>query len=136
MNAGATTQAPAIGEYWPGQGGIYMGLAAADGDLPQGHLVLATMTAGVRLTWKKALAWGVEQTADGHTDLRLPTRFEAALIYANGRKHVDTDSWHWTSTPHESNESYAWLQGFSYGYQSYTHKGIGFAVRAVRRFVL
>lgn len=131
--APATTP-PLIGEYWPGQGGIYMGLAAADGDLPQGHLVLSTLTATQRMTWSEAVAWAAAQSADGHTDLRLPTRFEAALIYANGRSHVDQNRWHWTGTPYESNDSYAWGCDFDDGFQDYSGKGNFGTVRAVRRF--
>jgi hypothetical protein len=128
------TQSPSIGEYWHGQGGIYIGLAAADGDLPQAHLVLATATPAGRLTWKKAMAWASDQNADGHTDFRLPTRFESALIYANGRAHVDTAPWYWTSSEHS--ESYAWIQDFGDGDQFYDRKVSHYAARAVRRFVL
>lgn len=132
----ANTTPPLIGEYWPGQGGIYMGVAAADGDLPQGHLVLAVAAAEGRLTWKKAVTSAKKQSADGHTDFRLPTRFEAALIYANGRSHVDTSNWHWTGTEYAGDESSAWICYFGDGYQTSVHKDISFAARAVRRFVL
>lgn len=127
---------PAIGEYWPGQGGIYIGAAAADDDLPQGHLVLALATTDKSLTWKKAIAWAKEQAADGHGDFRLPTRFESALIYANGQKHVDTDRWHWTGTPYKDGSSDAWVQGFDGGGQDWGGVGYKYCARAVRRFVL
>ncbi len=130
------TQAPSIGAYWAAQGGIYIGLAAADGALPQGHLVLSTITAAKRLTWSEAVAWAAAQRVDSHTDLRLPTRFEAALIYANGRSHVDQDRWHWTGTPHKGNASCAWYCDFSTGGQSHSYKGNSIVARAVRRFVL
>ena len=131
----ATDQAntpPAIGEIWPGQGGRYVGLAAADDDNPQGHLVLCDMTND--LDWKAAIEWAKTQSADGHTDLRLPTRFEAALIYANAQQHVDQSRWHWTST--QCSRNTAWVQDFGVGLQYGVGKGGTRRVRLVRRFVL
>ncbi len=129
--AAVATTPPLIGEYWRGQGGIYIGVAAADGDLPQGHLILCEATSSKRFVWADAVAWAKKQTADGHTDMRLPTRFEAALIYANGRKHVDVGPWYWTGTEYDA--SYAWNCFFDGGTQDYNHKGLTGAARAVRR---
>ena len=129
----AHTQPPLIGEYWPGQGGIYLGLAAECENYPQGHLVLCEARIEESLTWKAAIAWASEQSVDGHTDFRLPSRFESALIYANGQKHVDVDRWHWTGTPKGSN---AWVQYFGDGYQAWDDVTSEHCARAVRRFVL
>lgn len=129
----AHTQPPAIGEYWPGQGGIYIGLAVEDENYPQGHLVLCEVRNKDSLTWKAAAAWAEAQSVDSHTDFRLPSRFESALIYANGQKHVDQDRWHWTGTPKGSG---ACAQYFYYGYQFTYRVGLNYCARAVRRFVL
>lgn len=129
-----SAQPPLIGDYWPGQGGIYMGKAVEDENYPQGHLVLCEATTDKRFKWKAAVDWAAVQTADGHTDFRLPTRFESALIYANGRKHVDTGPWYWTGTPQGG--SYAWFQSFGNGDQDAGHVVSSDCARAVRRFVL
>ena len=125
-----TLIAPAIGEHWPGQGGIYMGQAVEDENYPQGHLVLCEATSDKRFKWAAAIDWAASQTVDGHTDFRLPSRFEAALIYANGQKHVDQDRWHWTGTRKGSG---AWIQGFADGGQGTSHVDIDNCARAVRR---
>lgn len=130
----ANTTPPAIGEYWPGQGGIYMGEAVEDENYPQGHLVLCELTTDKRFKWAAAIDWAASQVVDGHTDFRLPSRFEAALIYANGRKHVDTNPWYWTGTPQGASD--AWVQDFVNGGQYTVHVGSSDCARAVRRFVL
>lgn len=132
--AAVPTTAPKIGEYWPGQGGIYLGLARADDDNPQGHLVLCDVAPAARMTWADAIEYAKTQSADGHSDLRLPTRFEAALIYANGQKHVDQSAWHWTGTQYS--RSSAWVQNFDDGFQNNAYKDYDYRVRLVRRFVL
>lgn len=125
-------QRPAIGKYWPGQGGIYLGEAVEDENYPQGFLILCEVTTDKRFKWRDAIAWAGEQSVDGHDDFRLPTRFEAALIYANGRKHVNQDRWHWTGTPQGG--SGAWIQDFVSGPQNTSHVASSFCARAVRRF--
>jgi hypothetical protein len=129
----ANNVAPQIGEYWPGQGGIYIGLAVEDENYPQGHLVLCEARTEGSLTWKEAIAWAEAQSVEGHTDFRLPSRFESALVYANGQKHVDQGRWHWTGTAKGSG---AWIQYFDYGGQYTYHVGSINCARAVRRFVL
>ena len=111
-----------------------MGQAVEDENYPQGHLVLCEATSDKRFKWAAAIDWAASQTVDGHTDFRLPSRFEAALIYANGRKHVDTDPWYWTGTPQGA--SFAWNCYFLGGDQNYVNVSSAGAVRAVRRFVL
>lgn len=97
---------PLPGQPWPEQGGIYVGIAAA-------------------CAWGKSLGNGAH----------IPTRFEAALLYANVRSHLDTTKWHWTSTPHD-NASHAWSCHFSYGGQYYDLKSYEGTAVAVRRLDL
>ena len=62
---------------------------------------------------------------------RLPNKDELNTIYLNKDKIGRFASFsYWSST--DAGESYAWLQDFANGYQSYDGKNITFYVRAVR----
>lgn len=150
--------APQIGTYWLGQGGIYIGIAAADGDLSQGHLVLCEADTVDLFRWRDAIVWARDQTVDGHTDFRLPTLFEAALISANARQQIIKQPWLWTCTGANTEPwlqnftgsntenfitagtspsySYAWLLEVDSGGQYRDSVYDRNSVRAVRRFVL
>ncbi|HOS86319.1 MAG TPA: hypothetical protein PLT46_04255 [Burkholderiaceae bacterium] len=117
---------PAIGEEWPAQGGIYVGISRGEDGEPDAHLVLLPDVVDKGMPWADAVKWA-EDLGNG---ARLPTRFESALLYANVRDQLDTDHWHWTGTP--DSEGYAWLQDFSYGYQYYSTTSYGGRARAVR----
>ena len=122
---------PAIGEPWPGiEGSLYAGAAAAEGDQPDGHLVLLPDLPAGMLAWQGALDWAAGLGNGAH----LPTRTESALLYANLRDQLDRDNWHWTSTPHERDGSCAWSQHFTNGLQYYGRKSFEGRCRAVRRF--
>jgi hypothetical protein len=127
---GCIASEPAIGQPWPGiDGSLYAGIAAAEGDQPDGHIVLLADAPEQALNWAEALGWakGLGDGAD------LPTRVESALLYANLRDQFAHDCWYWTSTPH-SDGSYAWIQYFLHGSQFFTHKSYEGRCRAVRRF--
>lgn len=154
-------QIPAIGQQWPGQGGVNAGLMRGENGKPDYHLIISTEDAG-----KSSLTWGsygtevdganfefdgLENTTallkadsdhpaaefaagvviDGHNDYYLPARRELSLMYANCPELFD-DEWHWSSTQYSSNV--AWGQDFEYGLQYITYKVIKLAVRAVRRY--
>jgi hypothetical protein len=121
---------PAIGQPWPGVDGKYYGVARGEIGEPDHHIVLLNAQPLGRLPWKKAVEWA-HGLGDGAS---LPTRFESALLYANGQAEVDNGKWHWTST--QSSDANAWLQNFSYGYQYADDKSYGGWARAVRRFPL
>lgn len=123
---------PQIGQYWPGQGGIYAGLCRGYSGRPDYHLILALAGPGKLLSWDDAMAWASTVEADGHTDFAMPTRFESALLYATLRDQCDTDTWHWMGSP-LSAES-AWIQHFYDGTQSKDGKRYRMRARAVRRF--
>lgn len=122
---------PLPGQFWPEQGGIYVGIAAAEGDIPAGHLVLLADKPTSRLPWAKAVDWAKQLGNGAH----VPTRFESALLYANVRDKLDTSNWHWTSTEH-SNASYAWSCIFTCGYQGNDLKSYDGCAVAVRRLDL
>lgn len=122
---------PAIGDYWPDQGGIYAGQVRED-DGTTYHVILAdAKPTQTRLTHATATKWAKSIEADGHADFELPSRRASALLYANLSDRFER-TWHWTSTSYF--ESYAWICSFTNGYQTNDHKGHYHAARAVRRF--
>ncbi len=123
-----------IGEVWPGQGGIYCGIARGEGDQPDYHLILAEAAPDQGFKWADGLEFAKTIVADGHQDFNIPTRFESALLYANVRDKLDTSKWHWTST--QSSEGNAFNQYFDDGFQYYSGKLIEGRCRFVRRSVL
>jgi len=72
-------------------------------------------------------------TAEGHTDLYLPSRAELWALRANVPELFDK-TWHWSSTQDSASSAFAQL--FEYGSSYWSSKGIGFRVRAVRRIPL
>lgn len=117
------TPLAAIGS--PFDGGIYAGICRGRGGAADYHLILLDEAPG-EMPWKRALGWA--KTAGGD----LPSRFEAALLYANLQECFVTD-WYWTSTQYAGGEAYAWIQYFTNGGQRLDHKDYGFRARAVRR---
>jgi hypothetical protein len=126
------TWLPLPGQYWPEHGGIYVGIAAAEGNLPAGHIVLLTDKPTTRIPWDQAVQWAKSLGNGAH----LATRFECALLYANVRSQLDTSTWHWTSTEHASNASSAWYCFFGFGGQFHDHKSFVGSAVAVRRLDL
>lgn len=134
QDAAPTIKPPAIGQYWPGQGGIYIGLARGQNGEPDAHLIRGTGAPAGNLKWSAAVEWARAYTADGFTDFRLPERFEGALLYANDDELRADSRWCWLGT--ESTGSYAWNQYFSYGYQYTYRKSYEGRAVAVRRLAL
>ena len=122
---------PLPGQFWPEQGGIYVGIAAAEGNMPAGHIVLLADKPATRLPWAQAVEWGKNLGNGAH----VPTRFESALLYANVRDKLDINSWHWISTEH-TNASSAWSCIFFSGSQLLDHKSYDGCAVAVRRLDL
>lgn len=127
----SVASAPTIGQPWPGQGGIYVGLARGENGAPDYHLIMAADQPTADLKWQAAMDWACAVTAEGHTDFRLPTRNESALLYAHLRDQVDTSHWYWTSTP--AGGASAWGQHFGYGNQYIFDQSSRGRARAVRR---
>ena len=155
---------PAMGAYWPGQGGHYAGTYEYDGksfalivspaELEFKGVAWATQTSSVVGTehlWdgaantKALLAAEFECPAakacaalevDGHKDFVLPARHQARFAYLNVPQLFDPDPWYWTSTQYAGDSDYAWCQNFSNGNQSYGHKTNELRARAVRTIQL
>lgn len=154
-DAPAVSGRPPIGEYWPGQGGIYNGDFRGDDGVVFGQIMGREEDIGTA-RWapngvRQLSYWdGVENTrqllsdcpaaklasdytADGHTDFYLPAQRELQFACANVRHLFDKPSWYWTSTP--NGESYAWVVDFENGGTLGSHRYNEFRVRPFRRFV-
>ena len=125
------SMAPKIGEYWPGQGGIYAGLCRGRDGEQDYHLILCNEAPEQDFKWQEALDRAKTIEADGHKDFTVPTRWESALLYANLQDQFPTDHWYWTSTQYS--EGNAWIQYFYYGDQDSLLKDDSRRVRFVRR---
>lgn len=148
---------PAIGEYWPGQGGIYAGIR----QYPEGlcHVIFAAQDVGkhaygehgteVEATSRTdgrqntlvltvlngshpaaGAAFGF--TCDGHSDFYLPAIAELSHAWANIPEHFEPE-WYWSSSQRSAYD--AFYVGFGDGYQFYGDKDIELRVRPVRRFL-
>lgn len=123
---------PAIGEYWPGQGGVYAGQVREE-DGSTYHQIKATVKPAGRLNHGAATKWAASLTIDGHSDFTLPMRCGSSLLFANLR-HLFEAAYYWTCETYKGNASYAWECSFVNGSTYYTSKtGVRQAV-VVRRF--
>lgn len=76
----ATLTPPASGEYWPGQGGIYLCTAPAIAHLPARHLVFGAEA-------PKRLAWGPYDTEVKGASSRIDGAANTAAILAHKATH-------------------------------------------------
>lgn len=149
--ASAAPLIPAVGAYWPGQGGKLIGLHPQGGYLIAGEPLDGNFRFGrydqdltgfsptdgetntralVNLGGAPAALAASEYTADGHRDFYLPSQTEAAMILgALGLR----DGGFWTSTPYGS--SGAWAVTFGLGSVSNWYRSTEFRVRPVRRVI-
>lgn len=152
---------PALGEYWPSQGGINGGLVAARGDVPAHYLIFASKDAG-------SFEWGprntdllgtsktdgklntelmcfdendypaanacAEHAADSHNDFYLPSAAELYQGWLNCPEVFAQDTWYWSSSQRSAN--LAFDMTFGDGGQYYGAKYDVLRVRPVRRFFI
>lgn len=144
---------PKIGEYLPGQGGIYVGDILGNDGVLYG-LIDAGKSIG-KAKWGKDKEWDLsdwdglsntnslgkdspaakiaaEHEADGHVDFYLPSRRELIVAAANV-PHLFEKAYHWTSSPYGSN--YAWAVDFEHGDVLIRNRTSEFLVRPFRRFI-
>jgi hypothetical protein len=130
---------PAIGEYWPGQGGIYAGIMPDFvGHNPQHLIFSADEALGVK--WggylvdepgatssydgaantralvkseysHPAAKWAAEYVKDGHADFHLPSRQEWDVASVTIQEQFIQDAWYWSSTQHSP--AMAWGRNFN-----------------------
>ncbi|MEO8153598.1 MAG: hypothetical protein ABI605_11050 [Rhizobacter sp.] len=124
---------PPIGEVWPGQGGVYVGLERARGDVPLSHLIVSERDPGKDLIWQAGLDWAADLVDEGHSDFMLPDKGQGALLYANVPELFDKSKLYWLRT--QFSEYLAFCQGFYTGYQYHDAKEASLSVRAVRRLI-
>jgi hypothetical protein len=71
---------PAVGQHWPGQGGVYMGTMPAIGDLPARHLIFSAEA-------PESLAWGPYGTKVEGANSRTDGAANTAAILAHKAAH-------------------------------------------------
>ena len=124
-----------IGAPVPGlDGAIYAGIAPAEGDMPQAHLVLWLNTPETRQNYEESIA--LAKAVNPETDSHLPTRTESALLYATVRDQIKKDSWYWTSTYYDDDKDAAVVQFFGDGDQNSYGLGDEYRALAVSRLPL
>ena len=151
---------PAIGDVWPGEGGVNGGLFPGDGK-PYYLIVPTGADAQAELEWggyreeldgAKSAHDGLTNTADlvetdtaypaaqfcsaferdGHKDFYLMSRREASFLEITlGDKDVFSKSWHWTSTQYSAD--LAFTMDFEGGWIYGSGKTSERLVRPVRR---
>ena len=133
MTAIATT-APAIGQEWPEQGGIYIGSRLIDGATH--HVVIP---GGKEFDLVdvdfKDLASAVTERGEvnGHADWRAPDQEDMMLAYINAPDLFEKDDWYWTNKPYGSLS--AWAVDFEDGDVVNWSRSGEFRVRPVRSII-
>lgn len=145
-----------IGEYLPGQGGIYAGDILGDDGVLYGLVIAEPKDVGMA-AWGEdgeldLSEWdGLSNTnrlrngcpaaklagdyeADGNCDFYLPARREMMVALANVPHLFEKSDWYWTSTPRLS--SNAWAVDFQFGHVYTDARYNEFRVRPFRRFAL
>lgn len=151
------TNAPSIGTYWEGQGGVYAGIVRGEGELPDYHLIVASQDVGkhewgsygTEVSGAASASDGAANTqaliedgahpaatacakyeADGHKDFYLPARRELQVAEANVSGLFAKD-WHWSSSQRSAYTAFYML--FDDGGQYGSGKDVELRVRPVRR---
>lgn len=153
---------PAVGEYWPGQGGIYVGTLPAFDGLPARHMIASAIEAPNRLTWGP---YDDVPGATSRTNGQANTAAILAHAASTGQKfpaaawaHAHTADGHtdfhlpsqaelflaslyapqvfgkesWYWTSTQHSRSSAFVQDFEHGGSNWSFKVGGYRVRAVR----
>ncbi|MBK5008377.1 DUF1566 domain-containing protein [Pseudomonas sp. S60] len=154
-----TSKLPIVGEYWPGQGGLYAGTIPARGDKPAYHLVLGQASA-TSFEWgayaddavSKSIIDGLANTdallgeqgdypaaraarayiADGHTDFYLPSLAELFEAWVN----LGDQPWGWLWSSSQRSQTFAHYLSFEDGAHGSIDKGHVLGVRPVRQVPL
>ena len=122
---------PAIGDYWPVQGGIFAGLMRGRDDGKDYVLIKGPELPEGTFQETQDRAAAIE--VDGHKDFRCPYRNEQSLLFANLPDEFQK-KWYWSCERHQVNEDYAWYQDFYGGDQNYYRINatcLGCAVRVI-----
>ncbi len=157
----ATSGAPALGSYWPEQGGHNAGLVRGEDGAPDYYLIVPALTEQLRAAWggygeevegassasdglantrallassneHPAAKLASEFTVDGKNDFYLPARRELQLAEANVPELFEK-AYHWSSSQRSAGSAYG--VDFEDGWLNDHHKLFEFLVRPVRRFI-
>ena len=133
MTATATT-APAIGQEWPEQGGVFIGSRLIDGIVH--HRIIPGGTdfdlVGVEFD-NQASAITERGEVNGHSDWQAPDQEDMMLAYINAPNLFDKDDWYWTAKPYGSYR--AWAVYFEDGDVLSWARHVEFRVRPVRSII-
>lgn len=125
------TTPPAPGQHWPAQGGTYIGIASAEGDLPARHLVaLDIEPPKEQMNWADAVKWA-QSLGNG---ARLCTQLEGVHAYTTAKQAFKTSGYYWTGT--QGSRYGAFVQVFEYGYSDWDDKDYEHRVLAFRGLAL
>lgn len=155
---GCTHALPKAGEYWDGEGGLYVGDISYDGGRTTQHLVFS-VDESPSLDWAKytvvtgaqsdldgaantraligsghphqAAQWADAYEKDGHADFFLPSRGEWALAASTAESGFSSETWYWTST--EYSEGDAWGENFAGVEPKHFYKVFDGNARAARK---
>ncbi len=154
--AAAANDIPALGAYWPGQGGVNGGFVPARGDVPAHYLIFAAKDVGDHEWGGRSKESGATSkwdgkantdvliaegghpaaeaarayTADGHDDFDLPA---AAQLHQAWAHDLIKEGAYWSSS--QRSADYAFLMTFDDGGQGYYAKDNELRVRPVRRLI-
>ena len=133
MTATETT-APAIGQEWPEQGGIYIGSRLIDGTTH--HVIIPGGKEFDLIDVEfKDLSSAVTERGEvnGHADWRAPDQEDMMLAYINVPDLFEKGDWYWTNKPRGSFD--AWAVTFECGLVDYWNRLLEFRVRPVRSII-
>jgi hypothetical protein len=159
----AAFAAPAVGEIWPGQGGINGGFVAERGSVPAHYLIFATKDVGCHEWGGRGIeVEGLSKTdglanteiligneseakypaanacaeyqADDHHDFYLPAAAELYLGWLNCPEVFAKDAYYWSSS--QRSAYFAFYVYFGDGIQLITGKGLELRVRPVRSVLI
>lgn len=153
----APSSVPAIGTYWPGQGGINGGYVEARGDVPAHYLIFGAKDLG-EFVWGRyreeseatskwdgkantdalvaagghpAAEAARAYTADGHSDFDVPS---ATQLYQAWTHNLISEGCYWSSSQRSAYD--AFCMDFDGGVQTSYVKHNELRVRPVRRFFI
>lgn len=131
------SRAPAIGQHWPEQGGIYIGQRLIDGQAH--HIIVAP---GIESDIQDVQFADADKAVsdageiNGHADWRAPAQEDLMLAYINAPDQFVRDGWasvYWSSSEHHG---WPWAVDFELGlvYSTLTRR-CEFRVRPFRSIV-
>jgi hypothetical protein len=123
--------APAIGQDWSGQGGVYAGIARGAKDGEDFHIIVPRMPK-LKASHEDAILRAREVEVDGHRDFELLNKAVAPICFGNVPELFEKD-WHWLADTQDADAGYAWIQTFHHGDQYWYHESSHSLVRAFRR---